>query len=166
MAVVSILLYRCTTRTLTKCIAKKLDCNCTRMLRAILNKSWKQHLTKQQLYGHLPPISKTIQVKRTRYAGHRWRSKDRLINDVLLWTPSHERASVRRPARIYLQQLCTDTRCSLEDQSEAIDDRGELRQSGTTWWWWERLILLNPRIREKTQTAYTRVCVSCLITNV
>ena len=27
----------------------------TRMLRAILNKSWQQHPTKHQLYGHLPP---------------------------------------------------------------------------------------------------------------
>ena len=25
-----------------------------------LNNSWKQHPTKQQLHGHLPPISKTI----------------------------------------------------------------------------------------------------------
>ena len=31
---------------------KKLDGNYTRMLRAILNKSWRQHPTKQQLYGH------------------------------------------------------------------------------------------------------------------
>ena len=34
---------------------KKLDGNCTKMLPVILNKSWKQYLTKQQLYGHLPP---------------------------------------------------------------------------------------------------------------
>ena len=27
----------------------------------VLNKSWKQHLKKQQLYGHLPPISQIIQ---------------------------------------------------------------------------------------------------------
>ena len=39
-AVVSILLYRCTTWTLTKRLEKKLDGNYTRMLRAILNKSW------------------------------------------------------------------------------------------------------------------------------
>ncbi len=32
---------------------KKLDGNYTRMLRAILNKSWRQYPTKQQLYGHL-----------------------------------------------------------------------------------------------------------------
>ena len=57
-AVVSILLYGCTTWTLTKRMEKKLDGNYTRMLRAILNKSWRQDPTKYQLYGHLPPITK------------------------------------------------------------------------------------------------------------
>ena len=53
----------CTTWTLTKRLEKKLDGNYTRMLRAILNKSWQQHPTKHQLYVHLPPITKTIQVR-------------------------------------------------------------------------------------------------------
>ena len=75
-AVASILLYGCTTWTLTKRLEKKLDGNYTRMLRAILNKSWRQHSTRHQLYGHLPPITKTIQVRRTRHAGHCWRSRD------------------------------------------------------------------------------------------
>ena len=52
-AVTSILLYGCTTWTLTKRLEKKLDGNYTRMLRAILNKSWQQHPTRHQLYGHL-----------------------------------------------------------------------------------------------------------------
>ena len=82
-AVVSILLYGCTTWTLTKRLEKKLDGNYTRMLRAILNKSWWQHPTRHQLYGHLLPITKTIQVRRTRHTGHCWRSKDELISDVL-----------------------------------------------------------------------------------
>ena len=69
-AVVSILLYGCTTWMLTKQLEKKLDGNYTRMLWAILNKSWGQHPTRHQLYSHLPPIMKTIQVRRTRYAGH------------------------------------------------------------------------------------------------
>ena len=99
------------------------------MLRAILNKSWKQHPTKQQLYGRLPPISKTIQIRRTRHAGHCWRSKNELISDVLQWTPSHGHVFVGRPAWIYQQQLCTDTGCWLEDLSEVMDDRDE---------WWER----------------------------
>ena len=75
-AVVSILLCRCTTWTLTKRLEKKLDGNYTRMLRAILNKSLRQHPTRYQLYGHLPPITKTIKVRRTRHAGHCWRSKE------------------------------------------------------------------------------------------
>ena len=54
-AVMSILLYGCTTWTLTKRLEKKIDGNYTRMLRAILNESWRQHPTKHQLYGHLPP---------------------------------------------------------------------------------------------------------------
>ena len=95
-AVVSILLYGCTTWTQTKRLEKKLDGNYTRMLRAILSKSWRQHPTRHKLYGHLPPIRKTIQVRRTRHAGHCWRSRDELISDVLLWTPTYGRAKVGR----------------------------------------------------------------------
>ena len=71
-AVVSILLYGYTTWMLTKLMEKKLDGNYTRMLRAILNKFWRQHPIKQQLYGHIPPISKTMQVRQTRHVGHCW----------------------------------------------------------------------------------------------
>ena len=60
--VVSIL-YGCTTWMLWK----KHDGNYTRML---LNKSWMQHATTQLQYGHLPPISKTVQIRRIRHAGN------------------------------------------------------------------------------------------------
>ena len=113
------------------------------MLRAILNKSWRQHPTRHQLYGHLPPIMKTIQVRRTRHAGHCWRSKDELISYVLLWTPAYGQAKAGRPARTYIKQLCEDTGCSPEDLPEAMNDRekwrervSDIRASGTTWWWW------------------------------
>ena len=86
-AFVSILQYGCTTWMLTKRLEKKLDGNYTRMLRAILNRSWRKHPTGHQLYGHLPPITKTIQVRRTRLAGHCWRNRDELISDILLGSP-------------------------------------------------------------------------------
>ena len=127
-AVTSILLYGCTTWTLTKRLEKKLDGNYTRMLRAILNKSWQQHPTRHQLYGHLPPITKTIQVRRTRHAGHCWKSRDELIRDVLLWIPTHGRAKAGRPARTYIQQLCEDTGCCPEDLPRAMNDREEWRE--------------------------------------
>ena len=100
------------------------------MLRAILNKSWWQHLTRHQLYGHLPPITKIIQVRRTRHAGHCWRSGDELISDVLLWTPTYGRAKAGRPARTYIQQLCEDTGCGPEDLPEAMNDRKKWREKG------------------------------------
>ena len=142
-AVVSILLYGCTTWTLTKRLEKKLDGNYTRMLRAILNKSWQQHPTRRQLYSHLPPITKTIQARRTRYAGHCWRSKDELVSDVLLWTPAYGQSKAGRPAWTFIQQLCDDTGCNPEDLPEAMTDREtwrervrDIRASRTTWWWW------------------------------
>ena len=127
-AVVSILLYGCTTWTLTKRLEKKLDGDYTRMLRTILNKSLRQHPTRLQLYGHLPTITKTIQVKRTRHAGHCWRSRDELIRDVLLWTTAYGQAKAGRPARTYIQQLYEDTGCSPEDLPEAMNDRGKWRE--------------------------------------
>ena len=127
-AVASILLYGCTTWTLTKRLEKKLDGNYTRMLRAILNKSWRQHPIRLLLYGHLPPITKTIQVRRTRHAGHCWRSGDELISDVLLLTPKHGLAKARLSARTYIQQLCEDTGCCPEDLSEAMNDREKWRE--------------------------------------
>ena len=120
-AVVSILLDGYTTWTLTKRMEKKLDVNYTRMLSAILKKSWRQHPINLQL----PSITKTIKIRQTRHAGHCLRSRDELISDVLLWTPSHRRVKIGRPARTYIQQLYADTRCSPEDLPKAMDDREE-----------------------------------------
>ena len=120
-AVVSILLYGCTTWTLTKRL-EKLDGNYIKMLRATLNKSW------HQLYSHLPSIMKIIQVRRTRHPGHCWRSRDELISDVLLWTPTYGWAKAGQPAQTYIQQLCEDTGCSPEDLPEAMNDREKWRE--------------------------------------
>ena len=137
--IVSILLYGCITWMLTKRMEKTLDGNYTRILRALMNKSWRQQPIKKQVYDHLPPITKTIQDRRTRQAGHCRRRKDELISDILPWTPSHGRAKARQPVRTYIQQLCADTECSLEDLPGPMDDRnecreraGEIRVSSTT----------------------------------
>ena len=141
-AVMSILLCGCTTLTLTKRMEKKLDSNYTRMLWAILNKSWRRHPTKQQLYSHLPPITETIKIRWTRHARHCWRSRDKLVRDVLLWIPAHGQAKAGRPARTYIQQVCTNTGCSSEDLPKAMDDREVWRETvrnihadSATWWW-------------------------------
>ena len=136
----SILLYKCTTGALTKGIGKKFDENCTKILRAVVNKFWKQ--LSQQLYSSIPHISKTTQVRQTKHAGHCWRSKNEIISDVLQWTPSHWHASVARP-RTYLQQPCIDAGCRLEFMPVAMDDRDDWQErvreicaSCAAWRWW------------------------------
>ena len=143
----------------------------TRILRAILNKSWRQHPTRLQLYGHLPPITKTIQVRRTRHAGHCWRSRDGLMRDVLLWTPTHGRAKAGRPARTYIQQLCEDTGCCPEELPRAMNDREEwrervrdIRATSAIWWWWYSIIQLQ-LFQSNTNNLYTIICFQefCLV---
>ena len=58
-----------------------------------------------------------------------------LISDVLLWTPSHGRAKVGRPARIYMEQVS-----AYEDLPKSMDDRDgwrerirDMRTDGVTW---------------------------------
>ena len=66
--------------------------------------------------SHLLPITKTIKIRRTRHAGHCWRSRHEFW-----WTPSHGRAKAGRPARTYIQQLRADTGCSPENLPEAMN---------------------------------------------
>ena len=108
------------------------------VLRAVVNKSLRQHSTKLQLYGHLPLITKTIQARWTRYAGHCWRSRDELISDVLQWTPHMDEQ--RQEVQLGPIYICADAVFSLEDIPEVMDDKEgwwEIRTDGaTSWWWW------------------------------
>ena len=107
----------------------------------------------KKLYCHLPPITKTIQARRTRHAGHCWRSKDEIVSDVLLWTTAYGQSKAGRPARTFIQQLCDDTGCNPEDLPKAMNDREtwrkrvrDIRASRTSWWWWR----YSPRMRKNT----------------
>ena len=146
------------------------------MLRAILNKSWQQHPTRHQLYGHLPPITKTIQVRQTRHAGHCRRSRDELIRDVLLWIPTHGRAKAGWPAWTYIQQLCEDTGCCPEDLPRAMNDREEwrervrdIRATSAIWWWWWFLSLTwflviissSPKLKPRLLVAILKLLITC-----
>ena len=67
--------------------ANKTHGNYTKRLCTILNKSWKQYATKQQLYGQFAIILKTIQDRWTRHVRHCWRSKNALV--VFFYGPLH-----------------------------------------------------------------------------
>ena len=75
------------------------------MLRGILNKSWRAKPHKTPTVRPPAPCHENDQVRRTRHVGHCWRSRDELIRDVLLWTPTHGRAN-QTTSTTYIQQLC------------------------------------------------------------
>ena len=119
----SVLLYGSTTWTLTKKLSDLLDGTYTRMLRAILNISWKKHPTKTRLYGHLPPISSTIRLRRLTFAGHCWRSKDEIASELLLWEPTHGDSKRGRPHKTYVDQLLEDIDCEPDELRPTMEDR-------------------------------------------
>ena len=125
------------------------------MLCAVLNKSWKQHPTKQLLYGHLPLISQTIKVKLTRHVGQCWSSKDKLkatfFNELLKMDTL---VLANQQELIYINSV--ETVFSLEDQLEAIYYRDEWSERvrecvrevyavSVIWWciyvWWESVCI-------------------------
>ena len=116
VAVVSILLYGCTTWTLTKRMEKRrqLPKNATSNIEPVLEAAPHKAAVIRPLTSH----HENYPNYTTRYAGHCWRSRDELISDIVLWIPSHERSKAGRLARIFIQQLCIDTVYSLEDLPE------------------------------------------------
>ena len=127
------------------CIEKKHDGNCTRMQLAMIIKSWKQHPSKQLLCRHLLH-AKIIQIKRTRHAGHCWRSKDKPVSDVLLWTPSQGQAGAGRPDRTWKSDL-TDKMKRSFFQAAVVSI---LLYGCTTW-------TLTKRLEKKLDDNYTRM---------
>ena len=119
----SVLLYGSSTWTLTTQLENRIDGTYTRMLRAILNKSWTEHPTKEMLYGRLPPVSLTIKQERMRFAGHCWRSKEEIVSDLLLWMPKHGHTKRGRPRKTYIDQMTQDTGCQADELKTAMTDR-------------------------------------------
>ncbi|XP_072051888.1 uncharacterized protein [Amphiura filiformis] len=94
----SVLLYGCEAWTVTSKLAKELDGCYTRLLRAMRNVHWKQHMTNKELYGDLPKLSDKIRERWTRFAGHCYRSKTEPVSKLVHWIPKHWKRKQGRPA--------------------------------------------------------------------
>ena len=77
--------------------------NVTSYLEHMIEAAPDETTTVWPLTSHL----KTIQVRRTRHAGHSWRSKDELISDVLLWTPTRGHAWPTSKNFFYIRSVRT-----------------------------------------------------------
>ena len=123
----SVLMYGAETWTLTKTLEKRLDGAYTRLLRAALNISWREHKTNIELYGKLKPITSTLRERRLRFIGHSWRSKDEVVHKLLLWDPKHGKRTSGRPKFTYIDQLVQDTGIGKEDLPTVMEDRNVWR---------------------------------------
>ena len=97
----SILLYGCESWTLTQTQTKRLDGCYTRMLRKVLNKSWKDHgkISNSVLYGKTPRLTSKIRGRRLELAGHLYRHRDEEVGErVLFWSPTHGQRPKGRPS--------------------------------------------------------------------
>ena len=77
-----------------------------------MNKSWKQHPTKWQLYSYLHTISQTIHVRWTIHVGHCWRS-----GQTLKWYSPMDSSTWTHQCWLTCKthhKLCADTGCYLE----------------------------------------------------
>ena len=117
------MLYGSSAWTLTKRLENKLNGTYTCMLRAILNIHLSTHPSKEHLYGNLVQKTSVINKRRTRFAGHCYRSKDEVVSNLTLWTPKHGKAKVGRPSKTYTKQFTQDADCQLEDLPRAMEGR-------------------------------------------
>ena len=104
------------------------------MIHAILNIRWSTHPSKECLYGNLVQITSVIKERRTRFAGHCYRSEDEVVSDLILWTNKHCKAKVGPPSKTYTKQLTEDADCQLEDLPRAMENREYWRRRVNMIW--------------------------------
>jgi hypothetical protein len=112
----SVLLYGCEAWTLTPVLERSLNGCYTRMLRTVLNISWRQRVTNIVLYGELPRVGDKVAARRMQLAGHCYRHPELAASGLILWEPTHGHRTRGGQRKTYIDILKKDT--GLEDTSE------------------------------------------------
>ena len=128
-----ILLYNAETWTVTKNMEKKIDGLYTKLLRRVLNISWRDHVSNKDLYGDLPSLSSTIRQRRLRFAGHCFRAKNQPVTNLLFWTPSTGKRGRGAGIKTFPKSLLEDTSSSSNGEIQGLmGDRHLWRQRVNT----------------------------------
>ena len=136
----------------------------------VLNKTWKHHPTKQQLYGHILCI---LQFIYRRWMWHGWCWEAGMNSWVKFSSGStHMDIPVSTDQQRHIPQLCVDTGCQLEDLPGMMADRNWWQEkikrictSCMTWWWWEHTntcISINSYVNFPLFTHHEHFYKSCL----
>ena len=116
-----ILLYGSETWTLKAKQIQRLDGCYTRLLRRVLNLSWRQHPTIATIYGDLPKISTVLKRRRVQFAGHCARATDELVSPFVLW--KHPSSHRRSRKLTFPCTLSRDTSIPKNELMTAMTDR-------------------------------------------
>ena len=113
----------------------------TRLLRRVLNISWKKHPTIATLYGDLPRISTQVKRRRIQFAGHCARATDELVSSFVLWR--HPSSLHRSRKLTFPDTLSRDTSIAKDDHLTAMTDRvywrsvvNSISAEAERWWWY------------------------------
>ena len=91
----------------------------------VKNISWRQHKTKAEIYGDLPPISTLVAKRSASFAGHCFTAKDQIISDVLLL---RFQCPNRGRTFSFLDSITRDLNIQLEDLPALMNDGDEWRE--------------------------------------
>ena len=125
----TILLYGSETWTITKKFENKIDGCYTRLIRMILNISWRDKIPNNILYIGLLKISEVIKDRRMVIAGHCVRHKDEACHDLIFWKPRNGKLNRGRQSITFIDNLKNDTELDdVEEIRNVISDRENWRK--------------------------------------
>ena len=64
------------------------------------------------------PLTSLLTNHPTKMTKTCWRSKDKLISDILQWTPTHGHTSVGQPTKTYIHQFWADAGLAKSDEAK------------------------------------------------
>ena len=125
----TILLYGSETWTITKTFENKIDGCYTRLIRMILNISWRNKIPNKILYIGLPKISEVIRDRRMAIAGHCVWHKDEACHDLIFWQPRNGKRNRGRQPITFIDNLKNDTELDdVEEIRNVMSDRENWRK--------------------------------------
>ena len=85
-------------------------------------------ITNKVLYAGLPWISTTSRERRLSFSGHCWRSKNKVVRDLILREPKQGKRNVGGQAGTFVDLLEVDTGVPRDCLPAAMDDRDGWRK--------------------------------------
>ena len=130
VTVESVLLYGSETWCMTQWMKKRLDGAYTRLLRKVLNISWRLQVPNTELCGRLPRPSTLVTKRRLQLPGHCFRAcgtQYQPASDLVFWQ-SHEKFRTGQGNTLtYIRMLRSDTGLELDEMHKVAMNRDEWR---------------------------------------